>query len=523
MPKSFGVSIKLTIIFIIVAVFCVLSISCLSYMKLESILNVSIEKGITANIVDIQVNDFKIFLIKLSIIIIFIALLISIAISGLIVKPIKHLKNAMKEVEGGNFTIQVDLEGNDELGQLVRSFNIMLNKQNLLMTRVQNTVLKVVACATDSNDSASKMEHLAKNHADSVEELSHVMNEMSKSITDVALSISDISENISKVNILSNEMHQSSKEVTTTIKETAATIDNVCTAIDDMNTSIEIIAKNAMNASSESEKTANLAKKSSEALNYTVLEMDNINNAMLKLVSEIRELGCEAIKIEDIVELIDDIADQTNILSLNAEIEATRAGEHGKGFAAVAGAIGRLAEKSSNATREVSKLIKAMQGQVNNAINTTNDGVLQVQNGVTLVKNIRGSLDGIFEAVENSSRLANEIAVATKEQSKSSKSITKDIHTVNEMGYKVLSECIKQADLINQVIDSIEEVNLLSESVAGAAEEQSASSEQVLASAEEMKDISDEVALSGENVSKSAEIVLSKSKELLDAMSKFII
>ena len=438
-----------------------------------------------------------------------------------ITNPIKHLMELMGKAESGDLTVVAQVKVKDEIGDLAASFNHMIQGQRQAMTQVLDAANQVGSAAQQASSISQEMSASAESQTSSIDELTTAMNEMSASIGQVASNISEMAGDVSSVSSAMDELGKSAEDVATSTEETSTTIIDVTSSIQQMNASIELAATNAQKASGEAKNTVKVAEEGKKAVGHTITEMDQINKAMGNLTDAIKGLGKAAIQIGDIVEVIDDIAEQTNLLALNAAIEAARAGEHGKGFAVVAGAIGNLAEKSSDATKDITNLIKQIQEEVNNAIETTNSGAKQVENGVNLVKDTGSALDKIFLAIENTTKMINDIAASTDEQTKASKVIMDAVEKVNDLSMQVSAAVEEQSSSIQDVISSIGKINGLAQEVAGAAEEQSASSEEILATTENVNEVANEVSAGSEEVAATAQSMASQANSLLEIVSKF--
>ncbi|WP_129595799.1 methyl-accepting chemotaxis protein [Anaerophilus nitritogenes] len=452
---------------------------------------------------------------------ILVGILFAFFISKQMSNSIKKLMQLMEKAANGDLTVYANVQSKDEIGVLAKSFNQMIEEQKNSIIKILDVTSKLTHASEETSSASEEIASSTQDQSNCVEELTTSMNEMSRSIGDVASNVSDMSENIHGVNCSIEELGKAASEVAKNIEETAEEIVEVTGALGQMNASIALIANNSQNANKVAEKTVQAGTQGKVDIDNTIKEMDNINQVMENITHVITGLGKAAIEIGDIVEVIDDIAEQTNLLSLNASIEAARAGEHGKGFAVVAGAIGSLAEKSGEATKDITQLVKKIQEEVQNAIHKTNDGAKQVENGVVLVKNTGNSLDQIFESINNTTSLINEIALSTQEQSQASQSIMKAIQNVNDLSVQVSAAVEEQVTAIDEVILSIEKLSELSQGVASAAEEQSAASEELLATAESINQMTNEVSAGSEEMAATAQTLEGQARTLSSVTSKF--
>jgi len=158
--------------------------------------------------------------------------------------------------------------------------------------------------------------------------------------------------------------------------------------------------------------------------------MNRISASVMESARTIETLGKSSDEIGEIIAVIYDIADQTNLLALNAAIEAARAGEQGRGFAVVADEVRKLAERTTKATKEIASMIKSIQSDTDGAVKSMSAGTEEVEKGVSLVNQAGGSLDQIVEVVASVTDMIQQIATAAEEQSAAAEEISTNVEAV---------------------------------------------------------------------------------------------
>lgn len=208
-------------------------------------------------------------------------------------------------------------------------------------------------------------------------------------------------------------------------------LENVSSAIYKMSNTTNEIASLAANSAKDSQNAVILMKDTQQVLSDSVTEIKNLSTEILSASGAITEVATSSFNINRIVEVINTIAEQTNLLALNAAIEAARAGEQGRGFAVVADEVRNLASKTRDSTEEISQLISLLQKQVDDAVETVNQGEQKSQEVVNKSENALGSLTQVVESVDSISESMIRVAEAVDQQSGSNAEISNNIRTIN--------------------------------------------------------------------------------------------
>jgi len=294
----------------------------------------------------------------------------------IILKPINQMMLISKDIAQGegDLTKRVPVHGTDEIATMGGYFNLFIEKLQKMIGKVAHVTDKVASASV---------------------ELSATAEEISKG-TDT---------------------------LTSRASQTAA-------AVEEMNATVSQVAQNSGKAATLAQETVKTAKDGGSVVSATISGMQQLSDAVSSSATIISELGKSSDQIGEIVRVIEDIADQTNLLALNAAIEAARAGEQGRGFAVVADEVRKLAERTTKATKEIGDMIRQIQQDTRGAVESMQQGTVKVTSGVDLVNKTGEALARIVVMVSESADMIRQIAVASEEQSVATQQIANDIENV---------------------------------------------------------------------------------------------
>jgi len=321
--------------------------------------------------------------------------------------PLDETSRALERIAEGDLTVRMDIRSNDEIGAMQKSCQVMIAN---LHSMVSQTV------------------HIS---------------------TGIAAA--------------SSQLQATSEQIATGAEEVASQTNTVATASEEMAATSSDIARNCSMAADASRQTTDSANAGAKVVNETITGMNVIADQVRQSSKTVEALGARSEQIGDIVGTIEDIADQTNLLALNAAIEAARAGEQGRGFAVVADEVRALAERTTKATREIGEMIKAIQKETHEAVKSMEEGVLEVEKGAVSSQKSGQALEEILERINEVSMQVNQIATAAEEQTATTGEVTSNIQQITDVVHQTASGAEQTAAAAGQLAGQAKELqNLVS-------------------------------------------------------------
>ena len=458
--------------------------------------------GIHTREINSQIYELLVWAFGISVVCFLASLILFyLAIKKFIVRPIVEMKTTADTIAGGDLTAELSVRGEDEVASLQKAINDMsfnlkdiiskaLNITNGVTTVTSNIALASQGVLTISDVQKKAIEETAKltGQTDaSMVLVSQSAESLSRFSTDALSSVRELSASIEKVAEHSNVFSETAHETASSVEEMVSSIKSIAESLDTLSRSAEAIASSidevnatTKNIDERAYESVNLAErvmdkasqKGMQSAQAALQGMEAIKKGVVELSDIINNLGKRTEDIGKILNVIDDVADQTNLLAINAAILASKAGEHGKGFAVVADEIKNLAERTSFSTSEIAELIRSVQDATRTSIHMASEGVSTVDKGLVLVTDVNSALKEIVDSSSASTEMARAIQRATAEESLAIKQITDSVEKMTEQTENISRAIQEQSKGSRFITDATERVKEMSQQVKNATNEQ---------------------------------------------------
>jgi methyl-accepting chemotaxis protein len=305
-----------------------------------------------------------------------------------------------------------------------------------MLNGVNDVVAEADKIITDAGNVLSIMStgdltpRITNSYKGDFDKMKNNINHLGDSLTNLIL---QLQESIHTTAAATAEISSTADTLAAATHEQSSQTDDLATAMEEMSRTVTDNAHSAAVTLDVARESGAKANDGGKIVEQTIHKMHEIAAVVESSASNIAKLGESSKKIGEIISVIDDIADQTNLLSLNAAIEAARAGEQGRGFAVVADSVGKLAISTASATKEIADMIKGIQADTDTAVRAMEKGTAEVKLGIELADRAGTSLEEILAGTNELLTRINQIAAASDEQSTTSEEISKNITSISKV------------------------------------------------------------------------------------------
>ncbi|HHV61025.1 MAG TPA: methyl-accepting chemotaxis protein [Firmicutes bacterium] len=395
-------------------------------------------------------------------------------LTNAVARPILMIKDQLAAIAagGGDLTKEIRVKSSDETGQLAGAFNQFVGSLRGIIRQSMDIAGRV---ATSGEQLSASMDEAVK-----------ITQQIATSIEQVAKGATEQSVAAQATSGATTEMGSAITQIARGAEEQAASASEAVKVVEDMVENIHKAVSMIQEAAAAASANDRSAAAGSEAVSKVVANMSGIERVVADAASRINQLGEQSQQIGTIIEVIDDIAERTNLLALNAAIEAARAGEHGRGFAVVADEVRKLAERSSKATKEIAGLLSHITGGISEAVKAMVKGTEEVRNGSALARDAGKALEEILDVTIKGQRSLEQVVAFTESLNEGASRVSQAVERIASIARANLEATRAMARNSERVEQDIASIAAISEESAAAAEEVSASVAEMTASINEV-------------------------------------
>ncbi len=376
--------------------------------------------------------------------IILLTLLVLVAASALVYRkigrtvttPLTRLREAARSVEEGDLSVRVEVDQDDEIGELASSFNQMvaaseekthtLDAERQYLNHQVDRISRVITAVVEGD----LTQRLEVEHDDAVGALIRQLNDMFEELETIIDKVYTASDELSGA---AEMVASSAEQMSEGAQEQAHQTSSVAAAVEQMSSTISTTSEQAHESNEVVQTTSELGREGEAVFEETAEGMHRIARFVNDSADQVTDLGASSQEIGEIIEVISDIADQTNLLALNAAIEAARAGEQGRGFAVVADEVRQLAERTTDATTRVADMITRIQHNTDNVVESMERSKDEVEDGLELIDEASDALNEIVSSIEGMTGRIDQIARASEQQTNASNEIAQTVDAISSV------------------------------------------------------------------------------------------
>ncbi|HXG65731.1 MAG TPA: methyl-accepting chemotaxis protein [Blastocatellia bacterium] len=384
------------------------------------------------------------------------AALLAIAVAFLLTRrltsQLNHIADLFEQIRRGDYMARAPVVSNDELGEMTQNLNTVLDETLVLIQsreerdKMQRAVMKLLEEV--SGAAAGDLTGQAEVTADATGAIADAFNYMIVELRGIVSRVQDVTLAVTST---ASQTQQSTESLAQDSENQARQILGAREAIEEMAQSIQQVSENAVRSAEVAQQSLANARQGAEAVQNTIRGMNSIREQVQETAKRIKRLGESSQEIGEVVQLISDIAYRTNVLALNASIQAAMADDEGRGFAVVAEEVQRLAKRASEATKRIGGLVKAIQLGANEAIAAMEESTREVVEGSHLANQAGQALQAIETVSMRLAELNQAMSLAAKQQAAGSQAVSRSMVQISEFTQLTAAGIKKSAMSVNDL------------------------------------------------------------------------
>lgn len=420
----------------------------------------TVHVGLNMTLIKSNIRNLLMFIMGVGAVALIILSVLTLILSAITIAPVKDLMRVAEALGRGDLSKKATVKTADELGQLGDTLNRTIDRlQGLIQTesdrdKMQHQVMDLLSVVSTAAEGDLTIK--AEVTADALGSVADAFNLMITGLTTLVTHASNVATEIQRS---AGDILRSADGMRVGAEQQASQIRNASEAVNAMSRTTQRMAENAEAATQTSVKATQAAVKGGAAVTETIKGMQRIRATVQSTGKKIKGLGERSLEIGAIIEVINEIATQTNLLALNAAIEAARAGEQGRGFAVVADEVRKLAERAARATKDITGLIKGIQVETSEAVTVMEEGTREVEEGTKLADQAGAALREIEQIVKQTATLMTDITRAAADQVQSTSSVVHTMDTISNLTQETTLGVQDTVATINNLADLTKRLN----------------------------------------------------------------